>query len=49
VGPRIELWPLDRIVECAHNPRQNDGAVDSMLAEKLRILRSGDTITCAEP
>lgn len=29
---QIEMWPIERLVEYARNPRKNDGAVDRMCA-----------------
>ncbi len=34
---RIELWPLDRLVFYARNPRKNDAAVDRMVASIRRF------------
>ena len=30
IAQHIELWPIDRLVFYARNPRKNDGAVDRM-------------------
>jgi hypothetical protein len=30
VKQQIELWPIERLVEYARNPRKNDAAVDRM-------------------
>ena len=30
--PRIEYWPLDRLIFYARNPRKNDPVVDRMVA-----------------
>jgi hypothetical protein len=29
---RVELWPVDKLVFYARNPRKNDAAVDRMVA-----------------
>ena len=31
-SPQIELWPIDKLIFYARNPRKNDGAVDRMVA-----------------
>src|SRR5271168_4971260 len=28
--PQIQIWPIERLVEYARNPRKNDGAVERM-------------------
>ena len=30
VAQRIEIWPIDRLIFYARNPRKNDSAVDRM-------------------
>jgi ParB-like chromosome segregation protein Spo0J len=40
---QIEIWPLSRIVEYAHNPRKNDAGVDRMCAS---IREFGFKIPC---
>src|SRR5438477_11087199 len=41
--PRLELWPIDRLVEYPRNPRKNDAAVDRMCAS---IREFGFKIPC---
>jgi ParB-like chromosome segregation protein Spo0J len=44
----IELWPIDRLVEYARNPRKNDSAVDRMCSSirefgfKIPVLARSD-------
>src|SRR5215467_6500478 len=40
---RIEIWPIDRLIEYPSNPRKNDGAVDRMCAS---IREFGFKIPC---
>jgi len=40
---RIEVWPIDRLVEYPRNPRKNDGAVDRMCGS---IREFGFKIPC---
>ena len=30
IAQGIEMWPIERLVEYARNPRKNDAAVDRM-------------------
>ena len=30
--PQIQIWPIERLIEYARNPRKNDSAVDRMWA-----------------
>jgi hypothetical protein len=30
--PQVQIWPIDRLVFYARNPRKNDAAVDRMCA-----------------
>jgi ParB-like chromosome segregation protein Spo0J len=43
LAERIELWPIDRLVPYANNPRKNDAAVDRMCAS---IAEFGFKIPC---
>jgi DNA modification methylase len=44
----VEMWPIDRLVPCANNPRKNNSAVDQMCASieefgfKIPCLVRGD-------
>ena len=44
----IQLWPVDRLVFCARNPRKNDAAVDRMCGSirefgfKIPVLARSD-------
>ena len=44
----IEMWPIDRLIPYARNPRKNDGAVDRMAASirefgfKVPVLARSD-------
>ncbi|HEX3818808.1 MAG TPA: hypothetical protein VHW45_00665 [Candidatus Sulfotelmatobacter sp.] len=40
---RVEVWPIDRLVPYARNPRKNDGAVDRMCGS---IQEFGFKIPC---
>jgi ParB-like chromosome segregation protein Spo0J len=40
---RVELWPIDRLVEYSRNPRKNDRAVDRMCSS---IREFGFKIPC---
>ena len=45
---RVELWPIDKLVFYARNPRKNDAAVDRMVASirefgfKIPVLARSD-------
>src|ERR1700726_4330433 len=45
---QIEVWPIDRFVFCARNPRKNDAAVDRMCSSireygfKIPVLARSD-------
>lgn len=47
-GARIELWPIDKLVFYARNPRKNDVAVDRMCGSirefgfKIPVLACSD-------
>src|SRR3984885_1056259 len=47
-APRVEIWPITRLVEYARNPRKNEGAVDRMCASirefgfKIPVLARSD-------
>src|SRR6202162_654132 len=43
MGPRGELWPIERLREYPRNPRKNDGAVDRMCSS---IREFGFKIPC---
>jgi hypothetical protein len=38
---RVELWPVDKLVFYARNPRKNDAAVDRMVTSIRPIFDSG--------
>src|ERR1700730_18352531 len=48
MAERIEIWPIDRLVFYARNPRKNDAAVDRMVASirefgfKIPVLARSD-------
>src|ERR1700750_202236 len=48
LAQQIELWPIDRLVHYARNPRKNDGAVDRMCSSirefgfKIPVLARSD-------
>jgi ParB-like chromosome segregation protein Spo0J len=45
---QIQIWPIERLVFYAHNPRKNDAAVDRMVASirefgfKIPVLARSD-------
>jgi hypothetical protein len=43
ISTKIEIWPIDRLVCYARNPRRNDTAVDRMCGG---IRESGLKIPC---
>ena len=46
--PQVEIWPIDRLVFYARNPRKNDAAVDRMCSSirefgfKIPVLARSD-------
>jgi hypothetical protein len=46
--PQIQIWPIDRLVAYARNPRKNDAAVDRMCSSirefgfKIPVLARSD-------
>ncbi len=42
--PQIQIWPIDRLVFYARNPRKNDAAVDRMCSS---IREFGFKIQCS--
>jgi len=56
ISQRIELWPIDRLVEYQRNPRKNDSAVDRMCASIREfgfkipcLVRSGGEVVDGHP
>ena len=43
VAQRTELWPIDKIVSCARNPRKNGSAVDRMYSSIREFGQRGST------
>src|ERR1700691_3983155 len=41
--PQIQIWPIERLIEYARNPRKNDSAVDRMCGS---IREFGFTLPC---
>lgn len=43
IDSQVEVWPLDRLIPYARNPRKNDSAVDQMVGS---IREFGFKIPC---